>query len=161
MSFQVRSRGHQGTYNNIGVVGSGMGDQDQQQQQGPEAQAIGSRQPVILPESFHGEGDWSDWIEHFESVAVFNRWMEEGKLLWLRVRLVGRAATAFKRVDEDAKRSYGDCIAALKERFDPGSKHELYLAELLARKKRPREEWAAFCGGLEAPRGTGVSRVTG
>ena len=149
MSFQVRSRGHQGAYDNIGVVGSGMGDQDQQQQQGPEAQAIGSRRPVVLPESFNGEGDWSDWIEHFESVAAVNRWTEEEKLLWLRVRLVGRAATAFKRVDEDAKRSYGDSIAALKERFDPGSKRELYLAELLARKKRPREEWAAFAEDLK------------
>ena len=80
-----------------------------------------------------------------------NRWTEEGKLLWLRVRLVGhcQAATAFKRVDEGAKESYTNSVTALKERFDPGSKCELYLAELLARKKRTREEWAAFAEDLK------------
>ena len=123
--------------------------QEQEQQQGPVAQANPNRRPVVLPEAFNGEGDWSDWIEHFESVAAVNRWTEEEKLLWLRVRLVGRAATAFKRVDEGAKESYTNSVTALKERFDPGSKRKLYLAELLARKKRPREEWAAFAEDLK------------
>ena len=36
------------------------------------------------------------------------------------------------------------CMEALKDRFDPSSRHELYLAELLVFKKCQGEDWAAF-----------------
>ena len=124
-------------------------EQRQQAPQAPEDQAALSKRPVVLPETFNGEGDWNDWQEHFESVAAVNRWQEQDKLLWLRVRLVGRAATAFKSIDDGAKGSYPDCVAALKERFDPGSKRELYLVELLARKRRQKEDWASFAEDLK------------
>ena len=65
------------------------------------------------------------------------------------VRLVGRAATAFKRVPEPARGSFADCIEVLRERFDPSSKRELYLAELLGRKKRRGEDWATFAEDLK------------
>ena len=78
-----------------------------------------------------------------------NGWQDREKLLWLRVRLVGRAATAFRRVDDGARGSYTDCIEALKEQFDLHSKHELYLAELLAWKKRRSEDWAMFAEDLK------------
>ena len=35
------------------------------------------------------------------------------------------------------------CMEALKDRFDPSSRHELYLAELLVFKKCQGEDWAA------------------
>ena len=37
----------------------------------------------------------------------------------------------------------------LRERFDPSSKRELYLAELLGRKKRRGEDWATFAEDLK------------
>ena len=44
----------------------------------------GNRRPVVLPEVFSGEGDFSHWIRHFESVAVVNGWEEDSvKLQWL------------------------------------------------------------------------------
>ena len=104
--------------------------------------------PLVLPEPYNGEGDWSGWAEHFESVAAVNGWKELEKLLWLRVRLVGRAATALKRIPDGARESYEDCMGALKERFDPSSRRELYLAELLGRKKRRSEDWAPFAEDL-------------
>ena len=39
-------------------------------------------------------------------------------------------------------------MGALKERFDPSSRRALYLAELLGRKKRRGEDWAAFAEDL-------------
>ena len=84
-----------------------------------------------------------------ESVAAVNGWNDKEKLLWLRVRLVGRAATAFKRVPEGAKASYARCLEALKERFDPSSKRELYLTELMGRKKLRSEDWATFAEDLK------------
>ena len=89
--------------------------------------------PRVLPEPYNGKSSWTDWHEHFESVAAINRWKDGEKILWLRVRLVSRAATAFKRVPEPARGNFADCIEALRERFDPSSKRKLYLAELLGR----------------------------
>lgn len=117
-----------------------------EEQQGANPPTI---RPVVLPEPYNGEGSWTDWYEHFESVAAVNRWKNEEKLLWLRVRLIGRAATAFKRIPDAARGTFGDCVEALKERFDPRSKRELYLAELLGRKKRRGEDWATFAEDLK------------
>ena len=30
--------------------------------------------PVALPEVFNGEGSWTDWLDHFESVADVKEW---------------------------------------------------------------------------------------
>ena len=81
-------------------------------------------------------------------MAAVNGWKEPEKILWLRVRLVGRAATVLMRVPDGARESYEDCMGALKKRFDPSSRCELYLAELLGRKKRRGEDWAAFAEDL-------------
>ena len=54
--------------------------------------------PLVLPEPFSGESNWDAWIGHFEDVAAVNGWEEQDKLLWLRVRLTGRARTAFQRL---------------------------------------------------------------
>ena len=62
--------------------------------------------PVVLPESYTCEGDYTQWQEHFESVAIVNGWDDAAKLLWLRVRLTCRAQTALKRLPESAKVSY-------------------------------------------------------
>ena len=75
-------------------------------------------------------------------------------MLWLQVRLVGRAATVFKRVPEGGRASYTRCLEALKEQFDPSSKRELYFAELMRRKKLGR--LGDFRGGSEAPGGAYV-----
>ena len=105
--------------------------------------------PVLTPDPYSGEGSWDDWIDHFESVAEINRWDDAAKLLWLRVRLTGRAQTAYKQLSEEARASYGACKAALRERFEPASKKELYLAEFQTRSKRVNEGWAAFADDLK------------
>ena len=55
----------------------------------------GNRRPVVLPEVFTGERDFSHWIRHFESVAVVNGWEENFvKLQWLHVHVTGKAHVA-------------------------------------------------------------------
>ena len=54
--------------------------------------------PAVLPEMYSGEGSFTEWIDHFDSVAEVNAWDDAAKSLWIRVRLVGRAQTAFKRL---------------------------------------------------------------
>jgi len=98
--------------------------------------------PLVLPEPYSGERDYTEWRDHFESVAAVNEWNDEAKLLWLRVRLTGRAQTAFKRLSDATKASYRDTLAALKERFDPESKRELHIVEFQTRRKVRGESWA-------------------
>ena len=39
--------------------------------------------PLILPEVFTGDGDFCEWIQHFESIAIVNAWDDISKLQWL------------------------------------------------------------------------------
>lgn len=100
--------------------------------------------PLVLPELFAGEEDVDQWFEHFEDVAAVNSWEGEAMLLWLKVRLTGRARTAFQRLPAASKATYKDAKKALHERFEPASKKELYLAELQCRSKKRGEGWAEF-----------------
>ncbi|KAL5496456.1 hypothetical protein EMCRGX_G012740 [Ephydatia muelleri] len=68
----------------------------------------------------------------------------EEKLKWLKVRLTGKAQTAFKKLPQDVKENYGECIKSLQRRFDPDSKRQLYVAELSARTRHKDEDWATF-----------------
>ena len=108
-----------------------------------------SLKPVLTPDPYSGEGSWDDWIDHFESAAEVNKWDGAAKVLWFRVRLPGRAQTAFKQLSEEARAAYAECKRALRERFEPDSKKELYLAEFQTRSKRATEGWAAFAEDLK------------
>ena len=76
-------------------------------------------QPLLMPESFSGKGSFSDWLQHFEGVAAINKWDDAAKLLWLRVRLIGPAQTAYGRIPTTAQASYADLTKALKDKFEP------------------------------------------
>jgi len=105
--------------------------------------------PLVLPDPFSGEGSWDSWIVHFEDVAAVNNWGDAQKLLWLRVRLTGRARTAYQGLSAGAKESYEESKKALKERFEPTSKQELYRAELQTRRKSKTEGWADYAEALK------------
>ena len=64
--------------------------------------------PVVLPEVFNGEGSWGQWIFHFENVdlAAVNEWNEASCLRWMKVRLTGRAQTAFQRFPQEVATDY-------------------------------------------------------
>ena len=100
---------------------------------------------LITPEPFNGTGSFNDWVDHFEGVVAVNEWDDAAMLLWMRVRLVGRAQTAYGRLPETSKASYDSLRKALKERFEPDSKKELYLS---TRKRKTGEGWAEYADEL-------------
>ena len=103
---------------------------------------------MVLPESFSGEGSWTDWNDHFSNVAIINGWGDDEKLLWLRVKLIGRAQAAYKRLSEETRVSYGESVKALQQRFEPESKRELYTVQFQVRHKKTDEGWADFGDAL-------------
>ena len=34
--------------------------------------------PVVLPDTFTGDGNFDHWINHFENVSVVNKWNDNG-----------------------------------------------------------------------------------
>lgn len=109
-----------------------------------------SGKPLLLPEVFSGESQsWTEWAEHFESVATVNKWdSDDDKLKWLKVRLTGKARTAFQKLPADVRNKYGECVKALKQRFEPDSKKQLYVAELHTRERHRDEDWASYGDAL-------------
>ena len=77
----------------------------------------------------HGATSWTDWIKHFEAVAVLNDWDDAAKLSWLPVRLSGKAQTAWKRLSPEVKADYKVAREALEKRLEPESKRTLYFFE--------------------------------
>ena len=111
-----------------------------------ERSAAGARpRPLLTPEPFNGTGSFSDWINHFEGVAKINEWNDASKLLWIRVRLVG---SAYGRLPDAKKADYHTLKKALKERFEPESRRELYLSEFSTRKRKTGEGWVEYANEL-------------
>ena len=105
--------------------------------------------PLVLPETFSGEGKWSQWICHFENIAAVNEWDASKKLLWLKARLTARAQLAFQHLPEDTQRDYREVRKAMKERFELASRKGKYQAEFHARRKKQSEGWANFAQDLQ------------
>ena len=108
--------------------------------------------PLALPDTFTGEGRqrFSDWIDHFESIATVNEWNDGAKKNWIRVRLTGRAATAWKRLADTETDTYEHTVAALKRRFEPACRKEVFMAEFQRQSKQRTEDWASFGEDLRA-----------
>ena len=108
-------------------------------------QPLGSLRPLIYPEVFTGDEDFSEWIQHFESVAVVNGWDDVTKLQWMHVRVTGKARVALARAKAE---SYKRAREALQERFEPSTKKELYKIKIRSRMKKPTETWGDFADEL-------------
>ena len=100
--------------------------------------------PLLLPETFDGNGDFDAWIHHFEDVADLNGWSDEEKLRWLKVRLTNKAHVALNRFPHVTLQSFATVRTALYNRFEPDSKRELYKVELENRAKLDNESWADY-----------------
>jgi hypothetical protein len=102
----------------------------------------------VLPDPFNGEGSCEQWSYHFDNVAAVNGLEAGDKLKWLKVRLTGRAQTAFQRLPDTTRADIKLATKALKERFEPSSRKTRYQAELQVRKKKSGESWADLAEDL-------------
>ena len=102
----------------------------------------------ITPDAFNGELSWDEWIGHFESVARVNEWDDATCLLWLEVRMTGKAQSVWRRITNEAKSNYDTAKAALRKRFEPDSRRELYAVELQTRRRNRGASWEELADTL-------------
>ena len=100
--------------------------------------------PVLLPEKFDGNQSFDDWVSHFECISKINGWNDDEKALWLKVHVTGKAYVAYNRFSHETQDSFTLMRAALRDRFEPPCKKELYKIEWDNRTKRVEEDWANF-----------------
>ena len=90
--------------------------------------------PVVLhvPDTFDGDSNfgWDQWCCHFKNIAEVNQWENEDSLKWLKVRLTGKAQTAFQSPSEEDREDFDKAICALQKRFDPPSRKYRHQTEL-------------------------------
>ena len=66
-------------------------------------------------------------------------------MLWLRVRLTGKAQTALKQFPVAVREGgYNDLARGLWNCFEPDSRCELYATEFHSRRKQKAESWVEF-----------------
>ena len=116
--------------NYAGIIDSGLGPR--------------THHTMSTSRSINGDEQFNEWVSHFESIAAVNGWRDEDKLLWLRVRLTGRAHVAYNRLAHETQGDYSLTKVALHERFEPPSKRPLYKVEFESRRKQSKESWADF-----------------
>ena len=39
-----------------------------------------ANRPLVLPDTYSGDDEWSEWIVHFENIATVNKWDDEAKV---------------------------------------------------------------------------------
>ena len=49
---------------------------------------------TVLLQNFTGMEDWDSWVSHFESISAIHGWSDNEKLMWMRIKLVDKAAVA-------------------------------------------------------------------
>ena len=47
--------------------------------------------PLIFPDKFSSEEDFSEWIAHFNSVSMVIGWSDDDRYKWLNVHVTGKA----------------------------------------------------------------------
>jgi len=106
--------------------------------------------PAIIPEEFNGslEKGWDEWIEHFECVSRVNQWDKTKQSQWLSVRLTDKAQTAWRLLSSDVKSDYDLAKTAMKRRFEPESRRELYATEFRTLTRQNNEPWGDIADKL-------------
>ena len=96
---------------------------------------------LTTPDFFNGENSWDNWISHFDGVSKVNKWNDQAKLLWLEVRVDGKARKAWSHLSNQEKENCNSAVMALRRRFEPKSKRDLYTAEFQTHGRKLNESW--------------------
>ena len=125
-----------------------MSDAEEVHAQPAEGAAVGESQqgsktkrPVVMPDIYTGEEEWSDWLFQFESCAALNDWDDDLKCKFIIVRLKGTAGKALSDLDTETKKDWKKLRTELGTRFDTTTRPDLYKSEFMGRKRKETESY--------------------
>ena len=98
----------------------------------------------VRPEFFDGEGDWDQYISHFQNCADLGRWSETDKALTLSACLMGQARAFYLGLSPLDRSSYQRLVQKFSERFGSVRQQSRYLTKFETRKRRPEEPIASL-----------------
>ena len=90
----------------------------------------------ILPEKFDGKKNWENYLLHFESCKVVNKWSDMEAAAYLCASLTGDAVQV---LTGQGKMSYKEVKAKLQRVFGPCNGPENYRIEFRSRKRKTGE----------------------
>ena len=93
----------------------------------------------MKPATYDGKGLWNDYLSHFESVSLLNRWTETEKGLYLAASLRGQALGILGNQPRDDRQNYTRLVQSLQDRFAPSNQTELYRSQLRERRQKASE----------------------
>jgi len=103
---------------------------------GDTQQGSKTKCPVVMPDIYTGEEEWSDWLFQFESCAALNDWDDDLKCKFIIVRLKGTTGKALSDLDTETKKDWKKLTTELGTRFDTTTRPDLYKSEFMGRKKK-------------------------
>ena len=104
----------------------------------------GVKRPVVMPDSYYGEGEWIDYVQGFEACADVNSWDEATKCKFLFICLKGQPRKVFNDLEEDVKTNWNTLKVELKKRLDTTTSPDLYKSEFMSRRKLSTENYHDF-----------------
>ena len=100
---------------------------------------------TMRPDKYDGQGDWEDYLTHFNTCAKLGGWDQVTKANMLAVSLSGRARRFFAGIPPPHQENYNKIVEALSARFGCEVQIEKHKAQL-AMRKRTQGESAAELG---------------
>lgn len=97
-----------------------------------------SRREIKLV-NYDGSREWRDFKSHFDACAVTNNSDKDDKGLYLATALRGQAQAVFSNLTPDKRMDHDTLVNAVKEKFSPPNKTELYRVQLKEIRQRARE----------------------
>ena len=97
----------------------------------------------LRPEFFDGEGDWDQYISHFQNCADLGRWSETDKALTLSACLMGQDRAFYLGLSPLDRSSYHRLVQKISERFGSVRQQSPYLTKFETRQRRPEEPIAS------------------
>ena len=103
----------------------------------------------ILPDRYDGQGDFRNWLRHFDACGDASGWSDSEKLRKLPAFLRGRAATHFYSLTDPQCADYATLKRNLQAPLCPPVERESNYRKFESRCLRPGEDPAVFRWELE------------
>ncbi len=97
------------------------------------------RRHYMKVDRFDGKESWENYQRHFEICASANEWTSEEKAKQLSAALTGTARQMLSTVPEQHMFDYKFLVNAIRNRFDPEGRSELYRIQLKSRRQGKSE----------------------